>query len=243
MPTRILIAALALALAACDASDLNPYRKRAAAPAPTPPANADEAAAADRNKLCARDAYVECMEYVAFGWRTYPNHHNRYFNDGKHLGAWTSLNPHSDLWSLSTTAVSGTYSGKAFGYFLGDRDRLRRVNGTVTMEYRNYDAERPRRQKMDISFRFPGYEFYNQDFNSVSEKFDCHGDGSNHHCFTAEADSEVDSGIVGAQFRGSFYGPESQEFSGWFWKRGFDFYGRVRGTDLTLNAAFGVARQ
>ena len=237
MPTRILIAALALALAACDASDLNPYRKRAAAPAPLSPDQAAAAAAADRDKTCARYADVECMEYVAFGWFTAPNYHNTYVNDGKTYGSWTSLNPYSNSWSLPTTAVSGTYSGQAFGYFQADRDRSNRINGTVTMEYRNYDAERRHAQEMDISFRFPGYGFYDHDFNSVAEQPLCRSGW----CFTNE--TGAGDGTVGAQFVGSFYGPESQEFSGWFWKRGPDYYRSDREANLTLYTAFGVARQ
>ena len=175
------------------------------------------------------------MNHSAFGWYNHPGYINPDYSDGKWFGSLTSLNPYADEWSPPPD-VSGTYSGEVFGYLARDSERTNRINGTVTMEYR-HAAER-----LDMKFRFPGNEYYTEDFNSVEFRNDCGTQANPDRCFLGwnilsfrpyGPDGTLrKSALVG----GLFYGPESQEFGGWFWKHGPDL-------ERTLEAAFGATRQ
>ena len=248
--TRTTLAAAALlaaiALAGCHGGKPGTYSRSnppaapstPATPAPGDPADPGTGTPEDpdrvrtsRNAACASTSDLECMNHFAFGWHDHPD-----YSDGKIYGALTSLNPYANEHS-QPPAVSGTYSGEVFGYLLSDGFRANRINGTVTMEYR-HAAER-----LDINFRFPGNEYYNEDFESVELRSDC-GDSANYtSCFghrNVVSYHSYNRGIPqSASVNGLFYGPESQEFGGLFWKHG-PRYPNLTGT---LESAFGVARQ
>lgn len=88
-------------------------------------------------------------------------------------------------------------------------ERFNRSNGTVTIEYRNAAEE------SDIGFEFPPRNGeYNQVFKDVRyNESDC----GRTSCFRLGYYDD-DSDDIYARLGGAFYGPESQEFGGFFSK-------------------------
>lgn len=223
MARTTLAAAAALAafmLAGCT-SDI---RRLYGLDSPSVPAAPDRVQAS-RNEACASTRDLECMNHFAFGWFSVPNDPDENRTDRKTYGSLTTLSPYTDSHS-PPAAVSGTYSGKAFGFLVSDAARSNRINGTVSMEYMSTE------KSLDISFRFPGNEMFNQNFDAVGIAHDCDD------CFRGIGDAEHDPERVGSMFGGVFYGPASQEFGGWFWKGR-----RVASQNVILEASFGTARQ